>query len=152
MARIEPKLRPSISVSDMSLLSKALDTEIRKRIAEGNKGLETLQVAKLKEYIDSFKPVETTMPDLLAKYTQTSEQITVVAGEIPSVSDLELVNTVQSISVLDDSTLTDEQKYDLLSLEDSKKYTAEEVAFMNNVGFMIKMQRMNKTNVREDEL
>lgn len=149
MARIEPKLRPSIAVSEMVLLSKVLDSEIRRRLQAGDKGLETLSIAKLKEYIDSFKPVEVSIPDLLAKYASGIE--TTDTAVATSVDYSQLLQPSQ-ISVLDDSSLTDEQKYDLLLLEDSKKYTPEETAFMNKVGFMIKMQRMSKTNIQEDEL
>lgn len=152
MARTEPKLRPSIAVSDMLLLSKVLESEIVRRIQEGNKGIETLQVAKLKEYVDSFKPTVSVTPDLLAKYMQPASGVGETSALVQALESVNATNSTEYVSCLNDSALTDEQKYDLLLLQPESKYSPEEVEFINLKGFAIKMARMTKANVNEGDL
>src|ERR1700752_2817263 len=106
MSRTEPKLRPSIAVSDMVLLGKVLESDIRRRISVGDRSLETLQVAKLKEYIDSFKPAQIVTHDILARYESGDYGIN--GGVIPSVQDSEVVTNAAPKTVVSDESLTDE--------------------------------------------
>lgn len=149
MIRKEPKLRPSLAVSDMLLLSKVLHEDITTRIKAGNTSAETLNVARLKDYIDSFKPAQIDNMALLSKYMQAPDGTT--SGG--SVAELQTsMESTQHASCLDNPELTDEQRYDMLVLRGESTFTEREKEFYNINGFQIKMMRMQRATVKTGDL
>ena len=157
MSRKEPKLRPSLSISDMLLLSKVLGEAIKARVKAGNTGKETLQVAQLKEYVDSFKPAQIDNMSLLAKYmddpSELDDKPTFNLAKDNSIQDLQVIQqTKQHECCLDDPELSDEDKYDMLKLRDESTYSEREKVFILNVGTLIMMRRASKKSVNSDDL
>lgn len=157
MSRKEPKLRPSFSVSEMMLLSKVLDQDIKSRVLAGDVSGETLLVAGLKQYVDTFKPSMVDNSALLAMYMQTA-QLPVnpeLLGQSPTAEDIkQLQQTKAHESCLDNPELSDEQKYDMLTLRGVETFSERETEFYNLKGFAIKLARLQKSNtiIKEGEL
>ncbi|MNT60343.1 hypothetical protein D3C72_1979190 [compost metagenome] len=76
-------------------------------------------------------------------------------GVRQELSNESAINPVDAANIdfISDPNLTDEQKYDILQLTDSKSWTPAQIEFSNGPGFAIKMTR-NKlpTKVGENDL
>lgn len=141
------KVRPTFTITEMSLLARGVGEILAKHIQAGDfNNPVLLQLAKLKEYCESYKPKanENSANALLAKYmqqyagTQTSEPV--AASQLVESEQSILINA-NEMSVLDNPALTDEQRYDILCLKDESLYSDNEKAFFLNTGTMIKIHR-----------
>lgn len=161
MARSETKLRPSISWADMTLAIKALDITIKQAVAANKVKVEHVRMSDLKEYLESFAPTEQvistkSIQSLMLKYgADTVIEPTALESDsvsTPSIADKLQAKVAAQIEEIDDTPLTDEQRYDVLKLRDSSTYNEEEVKFMANTGTMIMILRAAKTNVGANDL
>lgn len=143
MARKEPKLRPSMSWSEISLAVTALDNYIRNAVATSNVNKQTLDMIMIKEYLESFKPTvniatdEYSLVQLLAQYQDSPTS---------TPAPVSLTEPVPTIP------LTDDERYDILKLRKESTYSAEDKVFMLNVGTMIMMKRAMGKPVNEGDL
>ena len=137
------KVRPTFSLPELKLLARGMEMLANQHIAAGDfNNPILLEMIRLKDYCESFKPAESKSKDsnLLADYIAKQTSSTAVAS-----SDLAVLQPVTTV-------LTDDQRYDLLTLRDSSKWSDDELAFMNNVGFVIKMRRAGLAPVSEGDL
>lgn len=140
---IATKVRPTFTLPELRLLAHGMEVVVNQHIAAGDfNNPVLLDMIRLKDYCESFKAPESkqTTSSVLASYIarQTSGTVVPIVGT----AVLHATNTV----------LTDDQRYDLLTLRDSSKWSDDELAFMNNVGFVIKMRRAGLAPVSEGDL
>lgn len=160
MSRKEPKLRPSNSWSELELMCKAADHYIQHCISTQQVTLETLKLAEVKQYFESFKPaqpVDSALAQLLKNYNAAPVDTTqsVVATESSaevSTATITIGEVIQSVSPLDMPDLTNEQKYDMIKLRPESSYTDAENAFILNTGTMIMMKRASIKPVNAGDL
>lgn len=156
MARKETKLRPSLSWLEISSIITSLELDLASRVQVGNYSPQTLALAQIKNYLDTFKPIELLNVATLAKYqTMPVHNTESPVGEtsvIPSIESLPVAGFTEYNSPLDNPNFTDEQKLEAIKLKPESKYTEEEKVFVLNVGTLIMMRRMRNNPVNEGDL
>ena len=142
------KVRPTFTLQELALLVRGVEELMDKHIRAGDfSNPILLRMMKLKTYCDSFQAVERDTSDaaLLAKYI-ASQGIAVgkaaIEGTVTGVGQ-----ELETPIVVAQEDLTDDQRYDLLSLRDSSERTEEENIWYLNVGTMVAMRRMAKSKV-----
>lgn len=157
MSRKEPKLRPSISWSDLALMNKAAEFYINHCVETQQVTIETLQLVQVKDYFESFKPAVMT-PDAMEKFLaiygkQGAGLVTadITNDPIKQITESKSID-IKAISPLDMADITDEQKYDLLKLRKESTYTETEKAFMLNTGTLIMMRKASIKPVNASDL
>jgi hypothetical protein len=122
-----------------------------------------LEYAKLKEYVDSFKedlksPAQQ-LQELLSKagidpaILNHAKPMAIPSQGNKQVSAESLESKEEAFnSPLDNPNLTDEQKYDLLTLKGSKNFSEQEEIWYLNVGTMIQIKRMQNKPVDSSDL
>ena len=155
----EPKLRPSMSWSEMSLAVAALDSCIASAVQAKQVTKQIMGMIKVKEYLETFKPVEAakTEAEQLAFYMKKFGLV--AAGKPDETLASTTLDQVEGDLLtdlpdtpLDKTPLTDDERYDMLKLMGESSYTEDDVMFMNNVGFLIMMRRASKTPVKAADL
>lgn len=143
----EPKLRPSITWSDIQLTIEALDFTIRSAVQAKQVTLKTAKQATVKAYLESLKP---------AAYTanQDADPMAALIAAYGSMPDMPSMQTTVSeeLETRQAEQLTDDQRYDMLVLRDSSSYTKEEEEFMCNIGTPIMIKRAMKQRVKTEDL
>lgn len=156
MARKETKLRPSLSWPEISSIIASLELDLASRVQTGNYSPQTMALAQVKNYLDTFKPVELLNVTTLAKYqTMPAHGAQAQMGEtstIPSLDSLPSPGFTEYNSPLDNPDLSDEQKLEAIKLKPESKYSEEEKVFVLNVGTLIMMRRMQNKSVNEGDL
>lgn len=153
MIKREPKLRPSMSWGEMSLAIKAIDAYVTNAVQATKVTRQVMEMAKVKEYLETFKPVETsalseqeTLAKLMAKYG-------VVATPVTTISEQVWNKPIESEQADEpERELTDDERYDMLKLTGEANYSDEDKLFMLNKGTMIMMQRAGMKKVTTGDL
>jgi len=139
-----------MSWADMALAVKAMDSYITSAVQAKNVTKQVMEMAKVKEYLETFKPEETnklseqeTLAKLMAKYGIVPSALNDSASPITPIVIEELEQDVE---------LTDDERYDLLKLKGESSYTEDDKVFMLNTGTMIMMRRARTKPVNEKDL
>ena len=151
----EPKLRPSMSVRQLTLISESIDFRVTELVKAGQTNNPILlELLQLKTYCDSLQPKQTNAQALLAQYLQQNSQCNSVTAHSAQAAQPASVAIIESstISPLDQPDLTDEQRLDLLELRKDSERTERENIWYLNVGTLIKMQRMQRKPVTTNDL
>lgn len=160
MARKEIKLRPSLSWAEIASIITSLELDIASRVQAGNYSPQTLALAQVKNYLDTFKPVELLNVATLAKYQSMPAHSASTAPVEFSNHDVEsgaidltlTVKVAEYNSPLDNPDLSDEQKLEAIKLKPESKWTEDEKIFVLNVGTLIMMRKLRGTAVNEGDL
>lgn len=148
-----PKLRPSMTIRDLQLISECLDYRVTSLIQANQAGNPVLlELIKLKQYCESLQPKQSTAEVLLARYMMENNlKPSATIGVETSTQDLIQASTLSPIHNPD---LTDDQRYDLLALRGADERTAEETEWFLSKGTMILFKRngIKAGNVTEDDL
>ncbi|QHJ81169.1 MAG: hypothetical protein [Bacteriophage sp.] len=142
----EPKLRPSFSVRELSLIAQCVEFKLNEHIKAGDfSNPVNLQLDKLKQYCLSFCGSNLTEEQLYAKFLALHGKQLTHIGESTA-------HNQQLVDAAAEPELTNEQKYDLLKLRNPATYTPEENAFYLNVGTGIELARMSKRAIGDSDL
>lgn len=150
----EPKLRPSLAWDEIATAIVALDTCIATAVQTKQVTKQIMHMVKLKEYFETFKPAVSTKSDV-EQLAFLMKKFGINAPIEPLVAEAELADN--SLTGLPDTPvnktpLTDDERYDMLKLMGESSYSEDDVAFMNNVGFLIMMRRASKQEVKAGDL
>lgn len=151
--RAEPKLRPSMTATQLKLISECLDFRVQNLAIAGQLNSPVvLDLLELKAYCDSLQPRQSMAAAMLAQYMQTAGTSD-SATNPASLANPAIITTV-SQSPLDNPALNEDQIFDLLSLRDESSRTKEENEWFLAKGFYIKLKRagMNKDPIDSDDL
>jgi hypothetical protein len=147
---IEPKVRPSMSIQDLQVITQALEFKISAHIKAGDyNNPAVLRMSRIKAYCEGFCTAGETPEQLVARYL-AQQNITNISPMVAKTltNDIE----ISDATGVQQTDLTDEQKYDLLKLRPASTYTDEENAFFLNTGTMIEIKRMSNKPVSDKDL
>lgn len=155
-----PKLRPSVTVRDMQLISECLDFRINSLVKGQQAGNPVLlELVKLRHYCEGFIPkqsaAELMLARLLAEQGMSNSELIPTSEDSPLPSEQYsgiISNSEQS--VLDNPNLTDDQRYDLLALRGPKNRTEAEAKWFLETGTLILFKRngIKTSTVNEGDL
>ena len=155
MARKEPKLRPSLSWSEIQCALNALDYTIQGHVKSSSVTVDTIKMVELQTYLKSFEPAipvgDNTLAMLMAKLKQQTNNGP-VSAELLSDELTGSVQTVEESATNAQASLTPDQRFQMLKLRDESTYNEEEKEFYLKHGFMVKMREAKLLDVDSSDL
>lgn len=147
---LDTKVRPTFTIGDLQIIAIALEREIKARINSGDTNNNFIvHLLELKKYAESFNSVnQSSAASLLAQMVGTTVE---TVNESIKQTQIESY-AISQVSPLDAPNLTDEQKFDLLSLKKESQRSQAENEWFLNVGTIIKIQRMSKSPINSGDL
>lgn len=141
------KVRPTFSLGDLKVISAALNDQLISLVQAGNTGYVLQEVVRIKAYCDSFK-----VPD----NERTIELINASLKSAMPSKEISFgsrhVNVDPAYSPLDDESIDDNTRYELLKLKDDKSLTLEETKFRLEFGMKRDLAALAKTDIDESNL
>lgn len=154
----EHKVRPTLTLRQCTLIAASIEAKLKEAVTAGQVNSPVLvELAKLKEYINSFQSQEDRIEALVQARLEALSQIratgnnakvdpelfnpAAIKQELSGVDMLEKELTQSSLSPIEQPGLTEDEIYDLLSMREDKYRTEAENAWYLQHGFNVKLRR-----------
>lgn len=163
------KLRPSLSVDQLSTLKECVET----KLAILSKDMKPEHYGKISELIELRKYIETfiassgvqSKQDIINQYLAEQKMHAIIAeSPMPAVIKEGAINAPESnpaelkefeetfTNILTNPMLNDDQRYDIIKMKKENTLTEEEKIWLLNVGTMILIKRQSKGTIKEGDL